>query len=233
MATSCSASSARSPRRRAEITGEHRVAIEQAEADFAQDEFPAGQRHRRQGADRLGDRAADGRDHWIVFMLKEPIRGEATPWLRLVLSQNHGLQHTLGRFRVIGRHRRRPAVSACRRTCAAILAVRRRQAHRRADAGARRLSASQQDKAARERDRRDQEAPRAPGGQPVMKARAHRRAHDKRAHEPSCCTAAISCSRKARCGRARWRCCRRCSRAAEARPIGSTWPAGWSIRPIR
>jgi mono/diheme cytochrome c family protein len=41
-----------------------------------------------------------GQDHWIVFVADEPLDTAARPFVELVLNQNHGLQHTLGRVRV-------------------------------------------------------------------------------------------------------------------------------------
>ncbi len=84
-----------------EIKEEHRVALKHAQADFAQAQFPPAAAI--DGKDQTGWAIVPqtGRDHWIVLMAKEPIHGDKTPWLQLVLSQNHGQQHTIGRFRVM------------------------------------------------------------------------------------------------------------------------------------
>ncbi len=36
-----------------------------------------------------------------MFIAEKPIATQSTPWLQLVLSQNYGGNHTLGRFRVM------------------------------------------------------------------------------------------------------------------------------------
>lgn len=84
-----------------DVTSKERVAIEHAEADFAQDEFPVA--NAIDGKEPTGWAIAPqvGCDHWAMFFAKKPIDAKATPWLQLVLSQNHGLQHTIGRFRVM------------------------------------------------------------------------------------------------------------------------------------
>jgi hypothetical protein len=94
----------------AEITPEHRVAVRHAEADFAQDQFPAS--NANDGKEQTGWAIAPqtGRDHAVLFMAEQPIQGSATPWLQLVLSQNHGTQHTIGRFRVMAVSGRDPRI---------------------------------------------------------------------------------------------------------------------------
>jgi hypothetical protein len=94
----------------AEIKPEHRVALRHVEADFAQDQFPAS--NAIDGKEQTGWAIAPqtGRDHWILFMAEQPIQGSATPWLQLVLSQNHGTQHTIGRFRVMAVSGRDPRI---------------------------------------------------------------------------------------------------------------------------
>ena len=84
-----------------EITDEHRVSLKHAQADFAQAQFPS--TAAIDGKDQTGWAIVPetGRDHWIMVIAEKPIRGDKTPWLRLVLSQNHGQQHTIGRFRVM------------------------------------------------------------------------------------------------------------------------------------
>jgi hypothetical protein len=77
-----------------------RLPMQRAFADFAQGGFePAAA---MDGKEPTGWAIAPqtGRDHWIVFALAEPLDTAARPFVEIVLNQNHGLQHTLGRFRV-------------------------------------------------------------------------------------------------------------------------------------
>ena len=85
----------------AEIKTDHRVALDRAVADFAQDGFPAADAMDGKEPTGWAIVPQTGRDHWIVFTAKQPIKSSERPWLQLVLSQNHGQQHTLGRFRVM------------------------------------------------------------------------------------------------------------------------------------
>jgi len=84
----------------ADITTEHRQSIKHAEASFAQNGFPAA--NSIDGKEPTGWAIVPqtGKEHSVLFILDKPLRGAETPWLQLVLSQNHGLQHTLGRFRL-------------------------------------------------------------------------------------------------------------------------------------
>ena len=84
-----------------EIGKDHAVALAHAEADVAQEEYPAA--GAIDGNEKTGWAIGSktGQDHSIVFVAKEPIRGDATPHLQLVLVHNHGSKHTLGRFRVM------------------------------------------------------------------------------------------------------------------------------------
>jgi mono/diheme cytochrome c family protein len=93
-----------------DIKSEHRVKIEQAVAEFAQEGFPAA--NAIDGKEPTGWAVGNalGRDHAIVFVAKEPIDAGATPWLQLVISQNHGLQHTIGRVRVMAMTGRDPLI---------------------------------------------------------------------------------------------------------------------------
>jgi mono/diheme cytochrome c family protein len=84
-----------------EIKSEHRVAIAQAQADFAQDGFPAAGALDGKEPTGWGIAPQVGRDHQIVFVAKQLIPTQSTPWLKLVLSQNQGARHTIGRFRVM------------------------------------------------------------------------------------------------------------------------------------
>ncbi len=84
----------------AEFKSEQRVKLSQAEADFSQSGFSP--------ASAIDDKEQTGwaivpqtgRDHWLLVVAERPIGTSQTPWLQLVISQNHGLQHTLGRFRI-------------------------------------------------------------------------------------------------------------------------------------
>jgi hypothetical protein len=77
-----------------------RVALVRAEADFAQEGFAA------DGAlsakDRTGWAIAPqtGQDHCITFYVAEPLELEDSQFLQVVLDQQYGNQHTLGRIRV-------------------------------------------------------------------------------------------------------------------------------------
>ena len=84
-----------------EIKTEDRVALKYAQADFAQDQFPVSAAI--DGKEQTGWAIVPqtGHDHWAMFIAKQPIHGDKTPWLQLVLSQNHGTAHTIGRFRVM------------------------------------------------------------------------------------------------------------------------------------
>lgn len=84
-----------------EIKSEHRVAFAQAQADFAQEGFLASAALDGKEPTGWGIAPQTGRDHQIVFMAKQPIATQSTPWLKLVLSQNQGARHTIGRFRMI------------------------------------------------------------------------------------------------------------------------------------
>jgi hypothetical protein len=77
-----------------------RLPMQRAFADFAQSGFESAAA--MDGKEPTGWAIAPqtGRDHWIVFALAEPLDTAARPYVELVLNQNHGLQHTLGRFRV-------------------------------------------------------------------------------------------------------------------------------------
>ena len=76
-----------------EIKTEDRVPLKYAQADFAQDQFPASSAidGKEQTGWAVGPQT--GRDHWAMFIAQQPIHGDKTPWLQLVLSQNHGTAH--------------------------------------------------------------------------------------------------------------------------------------------
>ncbi len=78
-----------------------RLSIAQAAAEFAQNDFPAEAAIDGKETTGWAIGPQTGRDHAIRFVLKEPLDGRQKPWLQLVLSQSHGQQHTLGRFRLM------------------------------------------------------------------------------------------------------------------------------------
>lgn len=84
----------------ADIKTDHRIDLAQAVADSSQPEHPAA--NAIDGKEPTGWSIVPetGRDHWILFTTKQPIKSQERPWLQLVLSQNYGSQHTLGRFRL-------------------------------------------------------------------------------------------------------------------------------------
>ncbi len=85
----------------AEIKPEHQLKITRAQADFSQAGFAIDAAIDGKEPTGWGIVPQTGRDHWAVFLTGQPIDGEKTPWLELVLSQNHGLSHTIGRFRIL------------------------------------------------------------------------------------------------------------------------------------
>jgi hypothetical protein len=84
-----------------ELKKEHRVALTIARADFAQDKFPPAN-----ATD--GDVAKTGwavapktkEAHSIELMTGKPLPELKDRWIQIVLDQQYGGQHTLGRFRV-------------------------------------------------------------------------------------------------------------------------------------
>jgi hypothetical protein len=84
----------------AEIGDEQRVKLKRAAADFSQDGFTAASAIDGKDATGWAIAPQTGQDHWLVALCQEPVRGEKTPYLQLTIALNHGLQHTLGRFRV-------------------------------------------------------------------------------------------------------------------------------------
>jgi len=84
-----------------DFKAEQRVPMLQAQADFEQSGFSAAAAIDGKDATGWAVSPQMGRDHWITLIAKQPISGEATPWLQLVLAQNQGQQHTIGRFRIM------------------------------------------------------------------------------------------------------------------------------------
>ncbi|MEX2114855.1 MAG: PSD1 and planctomycete cytochrome C domain-containing protein [Pirellulales bacterium] len=84
-----------------EFADQHRVKLAHATAAVHQNGFPP--ENAIDGKENTGWAIGPkfGQDHAIALLAEKPIRGDATPNLQLVLSQNYGGQHTLGRFRVM------------------------------------------------------------------------------------------------------------------------------------
>jgi mono/diheme cytochrome c family protein len=80
---------------------DYRLKLKVAEADYNQKGFPAADAI--DGDEKTGWAVAGGtgRDHQVMIFPKQQIETKSTPWLQLVLSQNYGQQHTVGRFRVM------------------------------------------------------------------------------------------------------------------------------------
>lgn len=83
-----------------EFDKKNRVKLSVAEADYNQDGFaPDGALDQDEKTGwAVGGKT--GENHWAAFYADKPIDTAANPWLQIVLSQNYGGQHTLGRFRV-------------------------------------------------------------------------------------------------------------------------------------
>ncbi len=80
---------------------EDRVVLKTAEADYGQDGFPP--EKAIDGDEKTGWAVGGqtGRDHHAQFFATGHIDTKKAPWLQLVLSQNYGGGHTLGRFRIM------------------------------------------------------------------------------------------------------------------------------------
>ncbi len=83
-----------------EFKAEEKLPLEYAEAEYHQNGFePQSALDGKENTGwAIGQRM--GQDHAIRFFSKTPAKTKDAPYLRLVLSQNYGGQHTLGRFRV-------------------------------------------------------------------------------------------------------------------------------------
>jgi mono/diheme cytochrome c family protein len=86
----------------------HRVALSGAHADFAQKEWPAA--HAIDGKTGEGKKGTGwavgpryGKPHWLIVTTAKPIMFKGTTKIRLVLEQQYGSQHTLGKFRITAR----------------------------------------------------------------------------------------------------------------------------------
>jgi len=83
-----------------EIKPEQQIKTSAAHADFSQAQFPASAAIDSKDTTGWAIVPQTGRDHTAMFFVKESIDGSKTPWLRIVLTQNHGQRHTLGRVRL-------------------------------------------------------------------------------------------------------------------------------------
>jgi hypothetical protein len=77
-----------------------RIELATAEADFSQTKFPP--QNAIKSADRTGWAISPqmGKNHQITFYTKTPIDFEGQKFLQIVLDQQYGGTHTIGRFRV-------------------------------------------------------------------------------------------------------------------------------------
>jgi len=76
------------------------IEFAKAEADYSQAKFSPGD---VLNADKKTGWAIGGKigtDHQLTVLVKQPVSSEQTPFLQLVLDQQHGGQHTIGSFRV-------------------------------------------------------------------------------------------------------------------------------------
>src|SRR5690606_28764842 len=83
------------------VTGERAVALHQPSADFAQQGWEVTKA--LDGDNKTGWAFAPemGKAHAAVFQVKTPINQDTGEvMLKFTLKQNHGQQHTLGRFRL-------------------------------------------------------------------------------------------------------------------------------------
>ena len=73
-----------------------------AKADHEQSDRPWRAKDAIDGIDKTGWAigAQYGKDHWAEFHLKEPVPASKLLFVRIRLSQQHGKQHTLGRFKI-------------------------------------------------------------------------------------------------------------------------------------
>ncbi len=78
------------------------VEFASAKADFEQGSGQFAAAHAIDGKPDTGWAIAPqfGKPHWIVLRLKEPIVATQPLFVRVTLSQQHGLQHTIGRFKL-------------------------------------------------------------------------------------------------------------------------------------
>jgi mono/diheme cytochrome c family protein len=84
-----------------EFKKDYLVALAEAGSDYNQNDFPAANAKDDNEKTGWAVGGATGGDHWIVFATRNTIETASTPWLQLVLGQNYGGRHTLGRFRVM------------------------------------------------------------------------------------------------------------------------------------
>ncbi|MEX1230685.1 MAG: PSD1 and planctomycete cytochrome C domain-containing protein [Planctomycetaceae bacterium] len=83
-----------------EFKDEHKLTFAAAETDFSQEQFSAAATI--DGDEKTGWAISPqmGQDHHLTLQTSQPFSKEGTTWYRVSISQQHGGQHTLGRFRL-------------------------------------------------------------------------------------------------------------------------------------
>ncbi|MDA0833346.1 MAG: PSD1 and planctomycete cytochrome C domain-containing protein [Planctomycetota bacterium] len=83
-----------------EFKDEHQVKFASAEADFSQEQFSAAAAI--DGDEKTGWAISPqmGQNHHLMLQTSQTLSNEGTTWYRVIISQQHGGQHTLGRFRL-------------------------------------------------------------------------------------------------------------------------------------
>jgi len=76
------------------------IKLTSAAHDFAQGQFPAKNALKRSPRTGWAISPQMGRNHWAVFTTGKPVTFQRPMFLRIVLEQRYGGQHTIGRFRV-------------------------------------------------------------------------------------------------------------------------------------
>ncbi len=86
----------------ADFTEPRKLEFASAKADFEQADKPWAAKNVIDGQDDTGWAIAPqfGKPHWAVFGLKEPLKQTGAVYVRIRLSQQHGMQHTIGRFKL-------------------------------------------------------------------------------------------------------------------------------------
>ena len=80
---------------------EHKVSLIHARSDVSQKDFPVA--GAVDGNEKTGWAIGpqQGKNHHAVFITKRPIHFKGLAWLKLVLSQQHGKRHLIGRYRIM------------------------------------------------------------------------------------------------------------------------------------
>ena len=87
----------------ADFTDARKLEFAAAQADFEQADKPWAAKNSLDGNNETGWAIGPqyGKEHWAIFSLKEPLAATAGPqFVRVTLSQQYGMQHTIGRFKV-------------------------------------------------------------------------------------------------------------------------------------